>query len=111
MKVLRKAAGLIGAILVVAFGGALLLVTPIFGAMLGVAGVGLLVWQVRALWKSREDPYDLKKLWDAPVPIEGDAIEEPDESYLEADSLAYCHRCGHAVPDGYARCPGCGSPL
>jgi hypothetical protein len=105
----RKAAGLIAAVLVVALGCGLLLVTPIFGAMLAASGLALVVWQALTLWRAREDPYDLKKLWDAPVPLSDD--DQPDESALDADAMSYCHHCGHAVPLSYARCPECGNPL
>ncbi len=108
MNAWRKAAGLIAAVLVVAVGTGLLLVTPIFGVMLLISGLALALWQALTLWRAREDPYDLKKLWDAPVALDDD---QPDESDLERGSLAYCHQCGHAVPLSYARCPECGNLL
>jgi hypothetical protein len=109
MEKLRKTAGLIAAVLVVALGCGLLLVTPIFGVMLATSGLALMVWQALALWRAREDPYDLKKLWDAPVLLGEESDDQPDESGLESDSMAYCHQCGHAVPTTYARCPECGN--
>jgi uncharacterized paraquat-inducible protein A len=109
MDALRRFAALIASLLIMATGVGLFLVQSIFGAMLAVAGLGLVVWQGVVLWRSHQDRYDLKKLWDSPVPMDGD--DQPDESALEEDSMAYCHNCGHAVPLSYARCPECGNPL
>ena len=109
MNILRKFVGVIAAVLVLAMGVGLLWVLPIFGAMLLFLGIGLTLWQARELWRQREDPYDLGKLWEAPLPEE--TPDEPDESVLDGDSMAYCHLCGHAVPLDYARCPECGNPL
>ncbi len=111
MSVWRKAAGLIAAVLVVAVGTGLLLVTPIFGVMLLISGLALALWQALTVWRAREDPYDLKKLWDAPVPLKDEDDDQPDESALDRDSMAFCHQCGHAVPLSYARCPECGNLL
>jgi hypothetical protein len=102
MTWLRKFASLIAALLIAATGAGLFFAAPIFGTMLALAGLGLALWQGIVLWKDREDPYDLKKLWDSPVPLDDDT---PDEAALEADAMAYCHYCGHAVPSD------CGNPL
>ncbi|MGC4047686.1 MAG: hypothetical protein QM758_28165 [Armatimonas sp.] len=108
MASLRKFAALIASLLIAATGAGIFLVAPIFGTMMALCGLGLVIWQGIVLWRSREDPYDLKKLWDSPVPIDEDV---PDESPVEEDAMAFCHVCGHAVPLNYARCPECGNPL
>lgn len=108
MDFLRKSSALIASLLITATGVGLLFALPIFGTMMLIAGLGLTIWQCIVLWKSREDPYDLKKLWDSPVPMDNELPEEPT---LDDDAMAYCHNCGHAVPLTYARCPECGTPL
>ena len=114
MQKLRDSAALIAALVLFALGLGLLLILPIVGTMFAVLGLGIALWQGRALWQARQSRYDLKTLWDAPLPdrqpIQYD--DQPDESALDdPDTMAYCHLCGHAVPLDYSRCPECGNPL
>jgi uncharacterized paraquat-inducible protein A len=56
--------------------------------------------------RPREDPYDLRRLWDETPPDS----DEPEEDADDRD-LAYCHRCGASLPKAYAVCPDCGNRL
>lgn len=115
MQKLRDSAGAIAAFLLIGLGLGLAFSTfPIVGAMLLCFGVGLGVWQGVAVWKARQNRYDLSTLWDAPLPERRPIAydEEPDEDTVDdPDAMAYCHLCGHAVPLDYSRCPECGNPL
>ena len=107
MKFFRLWSGVIASLVIsasgafVSFGEA-----HIFGLMLMCIGLLGAVWQAWQIRKEQGDPYDLNKLWDSPLPEDiqpEDALYEPDQ--------AYCHRCGHIVPDDFARCPDCGEPV
>lgn len=104
MKFFRQWSGVIAALVIsasgafVSFGEA-----HFFGLMLmwvALLAAAWLAWQVK---KEMGDPYDLNKLWDSPLPED----IQPEGTDYEPDQ-AYCHRCGHIVPDDFARCPDCG---
>jgi hypothetical protein len=104
----RTGAGLIAAMLVLAFGGLLLPAAPPLGIALLLAGGGIAVWQARRILAARPDPYDLSRLWER----EPDPPSEAEETNLDEDNdILYCHSCGHAVPTRFHRCPDCGRPL
>jgi uncharacterized paraquat-inducible protein A len=108
VQVFRKSAGLIASILVAGM-GALLLFSgmPLIGIPLFFGGLALAIWQGITLVQNRPDPYDLSRLWETePAPE-----DEPDEDWGEDKSLGFCHNCGHAVPEPYARCPECGTTV
>ncbi len=91
--------------------------TPMWPAVLlsaTFAGVGFFFAGVESYrwfqdWRHREDPYDLTRLWEAPLPEKTNALE-PEEDGVERE-YALCHRCGDAVAIGYAICPHCGCVL
>jgi hypothetical protein len=109
MEKLRRAAGFISA-LVLFFAGAVLVgAAPIVGLPIMLVGLAASVWQGWKLWQRRlppTDPYDLSRLWD-----EERLDDDPEDVLMDANGTLYCHHCGHAVPDPYARCPECGSQL
>ena len=108
MSAFRRIAGLIAALVVAAFGAALLAsAVPLLGGLLLVLGVGFAFWQVRLLRASRRDPYDLSRLWER----EPEPEEEADEDAVEDEGTLYCHSCGHAVPRRFHVCPECRRPL
>lgn len=108
MQVFRKTAGLIASILVAGMGCLLLFSgLSVVGVPLFFAGLGLAVWQGVTLARNRQDPYDLSRLWET----EPESPDEPDEEWGDDTSLGFCHGCGHAVPEPYARCPECGRPV
>ena len=115
MQAFRDNAGLIASVLLLALGIGLFFVSfPIVGTMLVLLGLALSIWQGIGLWKARQNRYDLKTLWDAPLPDREPLRydETPDEDTVDdPDAMAYCHICGHAVPLDYSRCPDCGNPL
>lgn len=104
---LRRASGLIAAVVLAAFGGALLFSAPPLGALLVAVGGGAVFWQIRHLLASRRDPYDLSRLWER----EPEPPEEADEEAVEDEGTLYCHSCGHAVPRAFHACPECRRPL
>jgi len=57
--------------------------------------------------RRRQDPYDLSRLWDDPLP----EIPTPDLPEPESDDLIYCHRCGVSTSSRFAVCPDCGHRL
>jgi uncharacterized paraquat-inducible protein A len=77
-----------------------------FGLIFGSVGLVAAAWQAWQVKKDMGDPYDLNKLWDSPLPED----IQPEVADFEPDQ-AYCHRCGHIVPDDFARCPDCGEPV
>jgi hypothetical protein len=105
-RITRLFAGLV----VLAMGAPLLLfrnpVILLLGAAICGIGFGAVVWQGVQMWREREDPYDLNKLWDTPPP-------EPDTpTKTSADAtLIYCHRCGSSMSEVHAICPQCGNFL
>lgn len=105
MKQIRLWSGTIACLLVAAMG-----VSFVFGGMPAVgipltcAGLALGVWRGVIAWRGRPDPYDLSRLWEHEP-------DEPDEDEFAVRDLAYCHICGHAVAEPYARCPDCGNAL
>lgn len=108
MNGLRRAAGLIAALLVIVIGVVLLPAAPPFGVLLLVVGAGAAVWQARQLLASRRDPYDLTRLWEREPEME----DEADENAVSDDEeTLLCHACGHAVPHPLRVCPECGRPL
>jgi hypothetical protein len=110
MATVRKSAGLIAALLLIAIGLVNLRGSGLpFGIVLTLAGVAGFVWQVKVLMASRQDRYDLKRLYDDPYPGE-DQPEEFDWQH-GANEFPICHRCGHAVAKEFARCPDCGSQV
>ncbi len=87
---------------------------------------------VGAFLRRQNDPYDLSKLWEAPLPDESPRSEhhEPLAKPLDAESfdakpldakpldtepldddLLYCHRCGASMSRRFAVCPDCGHRL
>jgi len=58
--------------------------------------------------KRRQDPYDLARLWDDPLPESSDDL---DHSPSTSDDLTYCHRCGVSTSSRFAVCPDCGHRL
>lgn len=68
-------------------------------------GVALIVAVAAWLRSKRNDPYDLKKLWDEPEPL--DPVEEP----LDEDSGPYCHSCDEPHGPGTNFCRHCGRKL
>jgi hypothetical protein len=108
MNALRRAAGLIAALLVAGSGGLLVAGAPAIGGLLLLVGGGLAAWQGWRLWQSRRDPYDLGRLQER----EPDPPEEADEdAIVDPDGTTYCHHCGHAVPPPLRVCPECGRSL
>ena len=106
MQFFRKGAGLIASVLVAGMGCLLYFSgLALVGGPLFLGGLALTAWQGIVLVRSRSDPYDLSKLWET----EPEPAEEPDEDWGENKSLGFCHNCGHAVPEPYARCPDCGT--
>lgn len=110
MNRLRRAAGLIAALIVLAVGAGLLFAAPPLGVLLLVIGAGAAVWQGRQLLASRRDPYDLSRLW------EPEPEDQADEGAVDAmdsddDGTLLCHACGHAVPHPLRVCPECGRAL
>ena len=106
MAKMRRMSGFIAAVLVLLMAGGFLFISPspILSACFIVAGIAGMVWQAKKLTASREDPYDLSRLWDR-----GD---EPEDDGNDAeDGTLFCHNCGHAVPRAFARCPDCGNQL
>ena len=108
MSGLRRAAGLIAALLVLVIGAALLPAAPLFGVLLIVIGAGAGVWQGRQLLAARRDRYDLSRLWER-EPEQEDAVDEA--AVDDDDGTLLCHACGHAVPHPLRVCPDCGRPL
>jgi uncharacterized protein YbaR (Trm112 family) len=110
---LRRASGLIAAVVLAAFGAALLFSAPLaqdvpaLGALLLALGGSAAFWQIRRLLAARRDPYDLSRLWDR----EPEPPEEADEEAVEDEGTLYCHSCGHAVPRAFHACPECRRPL
>jgi hypothetical protein len=108
VQVFRKCAGLIASILVVGMGCMLCFSgVALVGIPLLFVGLALAVWQTVVLVRNRPDPYDLSRLWET----EPEPAEEPDEDWGDNKELGFCHNCGHAVPEPYARCPDCGTPV
>jgi len=109
MKTIRSAAGLIAAVLLAAWGTLVLVFAGqhVLGAAMMLFGAATAVWQGKRLWESRQDPYDLSKLWDQ----EPDPDAEPDEDWEGDRDTVYCYNCGHAVAEPFARCPECGLQL
>ena len=109
MNGLRRAAGLIAGLLILATGAALLGAAPPLGALLLITGIGAAVWQGKQLLAAHRDPYDLSRLWEQvperPAEPPDDAVDPDDENTL------LCHACGHAVPAPLRVCPECGRPL
>jgi hypothetical protein len=101
-RMTRLFAGLV----VMAMGAPLLLfrnpMILLVGAVISGIGLGAAIWQGVQMWREREDPYDLNRLWDTP-PAEPETPQEtPDDA-----SLVYCHRCGASMSDVHAICPQC----
>ena len=108
MQFFRKGAGLIASVLVAGMGALLCFSSlSLVGIPLFLIGLALAVWQGAVLVRNRPDPYDLSRLWEA----EPEPADEPDEDWGDNKSLGFCHGCGHAVPEPYARCPDCGRPV
>ena len=100
MKVFRQWSGVIASLIVALCGGVLAGVLGVFLLLFGLTAAAWQAWMIR---KEAGDPYDLNKLWDAPLPED----IQPEE-VTHAPENAYCHRCNHIVPEGFARCPDCG---
>lgn len=104
MQVFRRWGGVIASVILaatglfVSFGEA-----HLFGLLFMGVGLVAAAWQAWQVKKELGDPYDLTKLWDAPLPedIQPEAAETLPEE-------AYCHRCDQLVPREFARCPNCG---
>jgi hypothetical protein len=83
------------------------------GLGLFVTGLGFAYFNIyeamtEFLRKRSEDPYDLSRLWDDPLPESGANIE-PDEGAQE--DVVYCHRCGASISAAFSICPDCGHRL
>lgn len=79
-------------------------------AALGMVAVGaaLFCFQ-RAFAASREERYDLRRLFDAPPPEPEDPrCDDIPEGEIGAP---YCGWCDEAYPPGTARCRSCNRPL
>jgi hypothetical protein len=108
VNVFRKSARLIASILVAGMGCLLFFSgVAMVGVPLFVVGIALSIWQVIVLVQNRPDPYDLSRLWET----EPEPLDEPDEDWGDNKELGFCHNCGHAVPEPYARCPDGGTPV
>lgn len=59
--------------------------------------------------RRRSDPYDLSRLWDAPLPEEEDPAAV--HSATGPNDLLYCHHCGASMSQRHAICPECGNRL
>lgn len=113
MEKMRRASGLIAAVIVFLMGLGFMAVSPsplVSAGLLALGAFGI-VWQGRKLYAERRDPYDLSRLWERDEEP-NDEPEEPenDDTNGEVDTM-FCHHCGHAVPRPFVRCPDCGNPL
>ena len=109
MKAIRRWAGITAAGLILLFGiPGLLYAGPgrIIGACFVLVGGVALALQIRAFRASREDPYDLRRLYDVPT-----NDDQPEDEDLVEDGVPYCYHCGHAVTSPFARCPECGNQV
>lgn len=112
MAAIRRYAGLIAALLLIAFGLGFVLggSSRALGLALVLIGGVAAALQVRALAaEPKPDPYDLSRLWERDS--DGEEAEEADEDAIDDDGTLYCHSCGHAVPRAYGSCPDCRRPL
>ena len=87
MAQMRRMSGMIAAVLVLLMAGGFMFISPspILSACFIVAGVAGIVWQGKKLIASREDPYDLKRLWeqnDEPGEPEDDGQDAEDDTLL-----------------------------
>lgn len=109
MQKLRRAAGLISALVLFLAGAVLIGPVPYFGLPVMLVGGAASIYQAWRLWGSRPaptDPYDLSRLWEE-EPLDDD----PEDLLMDDTGTLYCHHCGHAVPAPYATCPECGHRL
>ena len=91
------------ALILAAFGAALLSALPPLGLALVAVGIGVAVWQGVLLWQERRSPYDLSRLWEG-------QRDEPEPDDRERDMI-YCHRCGASMSLRHSICPQCGCVL
>ena len=109
MQKLRRAAGLISALVLFLAGAVLIGPVPFLGLPVMLTGGAAAIWQAWRLWGTRpapSDPYDLSRLW------EDDTLDEdPEDMLTDEEGTLYCHHCGHAVAGPFARCPECGAKL
>ena len=76
----------------------------VIGGSLLLIAAGVTVREMLLMWREREDPYDLSRIWDeAPDP------EVPEGANRDLE-LAFCRHCGTASPNTYGVCPECGNP-
>lgn len=106
MQVMRQWSGVIAALILALAGGVMVGELHVLGSTFLVLGLAAAGWQAWMIKKEAGDPYDLNKLWDSPLPED----IQPEDVPYELDQ-AYCHRCGHIVPEDFARCPDCGEPV
>lgn len=107
MQTVRKASALIASLLIVTLACGLLVEGfASVGIPLIVVGLLASIWQIKRLYAAREDPYDLKRLFDPPP-----SDDQPEDEYPEDGDVPLCHHCGHAVAKPFARCPECGTPV
>lgn len=82
-----------------------LLRTPLWPLPVCCIGGGIAC--VVGWWRQRRsDPYDLRRLFDAPF-----MEEEPFEPENESDGSPYCGWCDECYPFGTHRCHHCGREL
>lgn len=104
MATIRKAAGLIAALILLTGGAFLMGVSTAFGAPVMALGAAAAAINIALLLRRRDDPYDLTKLYETdPMPEDGQ--EGP------RDKAGYCPVCGGYIESPYKPCPRCGSAL
>ncbi len=103
---MRQYLGLIAGCVLVAMGTAFLLspATRVYGVMVIVSGIVGVWYGIVTLRQSRQDKYDLSKLF------EGDPMPEGGEETLP-DKSGYCSVCGAFIASPYKPCPKCGAAL
>jgi hypothetical protein len=113
----------IAALVVLSFGVAIVVTTPMPVSLAGAAVVAVAgcilcteLWAYcRERWSGR-DRYDLSLLNDAPSYTglsRDDPGRDPDTPSWESEAgdIVYCHRCDVSMPASYSTCPKCGALL
>lgn len=102
----RQYLGLIAGCVLVVMGTAFLMspATRVYGLIVIVSGIVGVWYGIVTLRQSRQDKYDLSKLF------EGDPMPEGGEQTLP-DKSGYCSVCGAFIASPYKPCPKCGAAL